>query len=128
MFSPMKGSFKALSTTMNGKQFHAVYIQATGWVTTFCAAATALAIGILNNNPRAIAGATCEVVMLGFTKAKLGVGGATAGDFLIADGSGQLISLTLGVTTVNIAVARAMITGVEGDVIPVFVCPMYANV
>jgi hypothetical protein len=128
MDSPMKATFKALSTTMNGKQFHAVYIQATNYVTTFCAAATALAIGILNNNPRAVAGATCEVVVLGACKAKLGVGGATAGDFLISDGSGQLITLTLGVTTVNIAVARALITGIEGDIIPVFVCPMYANV
>lgn len=128
MESPMKATFKALSTTLNGKQFMAVYVQATNWVTTFSAAATALSIGILNNNPRATAGATCEVVMLGKCKAKLGVGGATAGDFLVPQSDGALIALTLGTTTVNIAVARALISGVEGDVIPVFVCPQYANV
>lgn len=124
----MKATFKAAGTTLNGKQFRAVYISADGYVVTFCAAANALAIGMLNNNPRAEVGATCEVIMLGRAKAKAGSGGWTAGQFLVPDSTGQLVAITLGVTTRNTAVARALTDASEGDVADVFVVPLYVNI
>ncbi len=127
MNSPMKATFKATDADLNGKQFYAVYISATAWVVDFSTAATALSIGIINNNPKAAAGADVEVVMWGECKAKLG-GGVTAGQWLVPTTTGALVAVTLGTSTANVAVARALISGSSGDVIPVFVCPHYIQV
>jgi hypothetical protein len=127
MDSPMKGSFKATDADLNGKQFYAVYISATAMVVDFSTAATSLSIGILNNNPKAAAGAVCEVVMWGFCKAKLG-GSVTAGQWLVPTSDGSLVAVSLGTTTANVAVCRALISGSTNDIIPVFVCPHYIQV
>lgn len=127
MDTPMKGSFKATDADLNGKQFYAVYISATDYVIDFCTGATDLSIGILNNNPKAAAGAHCEVVMWGRCKAKAG-GAITAGQWCVPTSDGSLVAVTLGTTTANVAVARALVTAASGDIFDVFVCPHYIQV
>jgi hypothetical protein len=122
----MKMSFKAVDADLATKQFHCMKM--SGDLTVdFSTVETALSIGILNNAPLAAAGAICEVVMLGPCKAKLG-GVVAEGDFLVPNSAGELVAATLGTTTTNVAVARALQDGADHDIIEVFVNPKFIQV
>ncbi len=114
--SPMMDTFKAVDADLVNKQFRAVKLTADRTV-DFSTAATDLSIGILQNKPAA-AGRDAVVTMRGPSKAVLG-GTVSAGQFLVPNSDGDLVAVTLGATSSNVAVARAMVDGADNDVIDV---------
>jgi hypothetical protein len=122
----MTETFKAYDADLVDKQFRAVKL-VDDWTVDFCTAAADLSIGMLNNAPKAVAGAACEVVMIGPCKAKLG-GTVAQGQFLVPDSNGDLVAVSLGTTTTNVAVARAMEDGADDDVKQVWVNPGFVQV
>jgi hypothetical protein len=124
--SPMVRSFKVYDADLVDKQFHAVKM-VEDHVIDFSTAATDLSIGIMESKPKAVANVATSVVMRGPCKAKLG-GTVAYGAFLVPNSAGELVSATLGTTTTNVAVARAMMAGVDHDIIDVDVNPQFIQV
>lgn len=81
-----------------------------------CSAASDLSIGIIQNAPTAADGVAEVALPGGGAKAKLGAGGAAVGQMLVPDANGQLVVSTSNAAR---AIAVAMQTGVENDVIGV---------
>jgi hypothetical protein len=126
MSSAIKMTFKAYDDDLNGKQFHAVKM-AGDLIVDFSTAATDLSIGVLNNNPRAAEGAECEVVMVGPCKAKAG-GTIAEGQFVVPNSAGEVVAVTLGTTTTNVAVGRALQDMADHDILEIFVNPGFVQV
>jgi hypothetical protein len=124
--SPMRMSFKVYDSDLADKQFHAVYLVGDK-IIDFSTSATVLSIGIMDSKPPAVANEACSVVMVGPCKAKLG-GTVAEGQFLVPNSEGQLVAVTLGTTTTNVAVARALEDGADHDVKEVFVLPQFIQV
>lgn len=124
--NPSVLSYKAYDADLNGKQYRAVKFTSSG-IVDFSTAATDLSIGILENKPRALTGAVCNVVRHGPCKAKLG-GTVSAGQWLVPDSNGDLVGVTLATSTTNVAVARAEESGDDNDIIQVFVSPQFVQV
>jgi hypothetical protein len=126
----MSGTFKSTTADMSAYQFHIAKFSATRTVTV-AAAATDLVIGIINNKPYADTatrgGYDVKVIMSG--EAKMVAGGSiSAGAFVVADASGHGVSATLGTTTTNVAVGRALEDADANDVIRVMVAPQFIQV
>lgn len=109
---PEKGTFTAY-TDLSSYQYKAVKFSSSRTV-TYAGAATDLVIGILQNKPNA-AGRPAEVVVRGESKAVSG-GSISAGAFLVAGAAGVVVSATIGVTTANCCVGRALEDADSGDV------------
>jgi membrane-bound inhibitor of C-type lysozyme len=122
----LNGTFKATDADLTNKQFRCVKMSANRTV-DFSTAATDLTIGIINNVPYAAAGADVEVVMLGECKAKSG-GSISAGQFVVPNSDGDVVAVTLGTGTTNVAVGRALEDADSGDIIRVMVNPGFIQV
>jgi hypothetical protein len=123
----LSGTFKAYDADLVDKQFRVVDLAALG-IVDFCTAATDLALGVINNVPAAKAGADVEVIVLGEAKAKVGSGGVTAGQFVVPDANGDIVAATLGTTTTNVAIGRALESGDQYDIIRILVLPCFIQV
>jgi len=122
----LNGSFKTYDADLATKQFHIMKLVATGTI-DFCTAATDLAIGVLNSKPYAAAAKDAEVIVAGECKVKAG-GTISAGQFIVADASGQAVAVTLGTTTTNVAVGRALEDAVSGDIFRALILPGFIQV
>jgi len=123
----LSGTFKAYDADLADKQFRVVDLAALG-IVDFTTAATDLALGVINNVPYAAAGADVEVVLLGECKAKCGSGGVTAGKFVVSDANGDIVDATLGTSTTQVAVGRALESGDQYDIVRIFVNPCFIQV
>jgi len=81
--------------------------------------AGAKALGIVQNNPSQ--GEAGEVMILGVSKAKIGVGGATLGQELMVSAVKTLIPATSG----NYVLARALESASSGDIATVLLVGPY---
>lgn len=115
--SPNIWAFKA-TADYSAKQFCAVIFGADDEHVTVASVAGARCMGILQNAPAA-ADDRAEVALPGGGgKAVLGTGGAARGNFLKVDANGALVVAS---TDKDEYCAKAMATGVAGDVIPVLI-------
>lgn len=78
------------------------------------AAATDKSIGVLQSKATA-AGQAVEVCVGGESEVIAG-GSISAGDYLVPDSNGDVVAVTLGTTTVNIAIGRALEDAVDNDI------------
>lgn len=120
-----KGTFKAIDADLAGKQFHILKITSTG-IVDFATAASNLVIGVQQNKPEA-AGWPVEVVVHGETKLKAG-GSITAGQYLVANSDGEAVAVTLGTTTTNVAIGRALEDADDHDIFRALVDPQFIQV
>lgn len=110
------GSQTAAAADLSAKQFYAVKITAARAVNLASSGGEAI-YGILQNNPTS--GLAADVGFLGVSKAVIGAA-VTAGDYLMTDSSGRLIT----VTTTSKRVAQALETGATaGQLITVMLGP-----
>lgn len=105
------GSQTTAAADLSTKQFYAVKITASRAVNLASTGGEAI-YGILQNNP--ISGLAADVGMLGITKAVAGAA-VTAGDYLMTDTSGRVITATstnhrIGQALETCAVANQIIT------------------
>lgn len=107
-------------------QFHIVKFSSDRTVTV-AAAATDLVIGILQNGDADSDGAPATVRTGGLSKLKAG-GSISAGQYVVADGSGHGVAVTLGTTTTNVAIGRAIEDASSGDIFTVLVMPQFIQV
>lgn len=121
----LKGTFKAYDADLATKQFHILKMAGVG-IVDFSTAATALSIGVQQNKPEA-AGWPVEVVLAGETKLKAG-GSISAGQFLVPNSDGEAVAVTLGTTTTNVAVGRALEDADDHDIFRALVCPQFIQV
>lgn len=68
-------------------------------------------------------GDTVDVMHDGIADLQLGTGGATRGDLLTSDATGNGVTAAPGAGTNNRVGAVALVTGVAGDIIPVLLTP-----
>ena len=122
-----RGSFKTYDDDLITKQFHAAKLTSTG-IVDFCTAATDLVIGIIDNVPYEGTGYPVDVIMLGEAKAHIGSGGCAVGQFLVSDGTGNLVAAAIGTTTSYVAVGQALEDAEENDYARVFVHPCFMQV
>ena len=97
-------------------QFLAVYVSGARQVTKVAAIGHAI-YGILQNKPAS--GQAADVGVFGVTKAVCGSAGMTAGDKLMTNASGQLITWTAGSSYVQVGVALE--TAVTNQLATVFI-------
>jgi hypothetical protein len=101
---------------LSAQQYRCLTVDSNGRAAV--ANATALAIGILQNDPNA-AGQAATVAYAGVSKAKAG-GSITAGARVTADANGAVIAATTaGDAVIGVALAGAA----SGDIIPVLINP-----
>ncbi len=121
----LKGTFKAYDADLATKQFHIVKMSGIG-IVDFATAATDLSIGVQQNKPEA-AGWPTEVILAGETKLKAG-GSITAGQFIVPNSAGEAVAITLGTTTTNVAVGRALEDASDHDIFRALVLPQFVQV
>ena len=97
---------------MRSNQFYCVEVQAAG-VVQICSAVTAVACGIIQDNPNS--GDTCTVRHEGKSKYKLN-GSVTAGARIGAAANGALASKTEGTNTTHYVIAQDVNGGSSGDI------------
>lgn len=120
-------TFKAYDADLGTKQFCIAKITSSGIVDWATAATDTGVIGVIDNDPYAATGADVDVIVGGEAKLKIG-GTVAAGAFLVADSSGYGVAITLGTTTNNYVVGRALEDGEANDIIRVLVIPFAAQV
>jgi hypothetical protein len=89
-------------------------IQATDGAASF--------VGVAVENVTPASGDTVDVVRAGIAFVELG-GTVTRGDFLKADASGKGVTADISAGTTVHTIGRAEVSGVSGDIIPVFITP-----
>jgi hypothetical protein len=116
------GSQTTAAADLSAKQFFCVSISAPRAVNLITATSgTVPMYGILQNNPTS--GLAADVGILGISKAVIGAA-VTAGDYLMVDNTGRLIT----VVTTGKRVAQALETGaVAGQLITVAIGPNSGN-
>lgn len=117
------GSFTA-GADLSAYQFHAVIL--TSAKLALATSATVLILGVLQDKPNADgrAGSVCV-----FGESKMVAGGAiTAGQFVVADASGHAVAVTLGTTTTNVCIGRALEDATTSDVFRLHVNPHFIQV
>lgn len=113
----VEGGNLLANADLSAKQFFAVKQTATARKVDLASTGGEAITGILCNTPKA--GEAAEVCYEGYTKAKAGTGGWTAGNALMTDTSGTLIAQT----STNAKVAVAIETVSAGEIGLVRVIP-----
>jgi hypothetical protein len=84
-------------------------------------AATDKSIGVTDGS--ASAAAQAVPVCVGGEHDVIAGGSISAGDFLVPDSAGDVVAVTLGTTTVNIAIGRALEDAVDNDIFKAAIFP-----
>jgi hypothetical protein len=104
-----------LSATTN--QFLAVYHTTTARNVNIQTTSGAAIAGILQNTPAS--GQAADIGFCGISKALVGSAGFAAGDQLMVDGTGKLVTKT----STNVVVGVALEAGVTGQIATVYLIP-----
>ena len=108
-----KDGTREAAADLSAKQFYLVKINSSAKAAAF-AAATDLPYGVLNT--AAIAGDACEIVNQGITKVVAG-GTVAAGDALMPDATGRVVTCTPGTDTTKYQIGIALEAGASGNTI-----------
>ena len=108
----------ASTNSLTTKQFYIVKVDtANDHSVVIAAAGTDPIVGVLQNKPAA--GAAALVRFLGSTKVVAG-GTITRGDLVTSDANGKAVATT---TNKDVAVGRALVSAVSGDILEIQLAP-----